>query len=520
MPIGFNLRDEQRLQREERHDFLRREIEYFIFRCKHLRPELDSFSRSCLSYAGCLEEILTLLKQYMAQAECEGETKDILLEDIETTCEILPGLFQNLSNAVIARRFAGVRSEASSVRNRFALSEVHPDYAITVRAIEGLNTSYHNHLKPLFARFSARPPLVVISPSSSYAFSVVPIFRVRMFSIKPGLVKVLRERHIAYALNLSWIILPRWLPIQVRSAPILAHESFHRALRLAWMALGDLHANQDPLAGDNADRDFVEQFYGPEIIKLTQILWRLKMSLRRLFGVLRAGKLISFDREWKSLSIPERKRRTILEEYLKGTLASARRCAEEFVADIGATLIAGPAFVFALVTDPSIPADEIAAGADPDYVMEHPPLIVRATLLCSILRKLGFVEISERCRELTEEHPSTQNGVPEADATLQEYREWMRSNEGLFDEMIEWFTHLMPSCIGNSMLQLNGPTEERWIERMDDVRKQIQRGNLVNVKVTPEEVLNAIWVKKTYHPESLELHHAWRIVLRYASENL
>ena len=513
MPTSFSVEQEQQLQRKERREFLHREIEYFKFACEQMGSQGDAgFYESSYEYARRLSGILESLEKYEQFAEAEKDRGLRILESAEGACVSLPALFQILSNSVVSRRITAVRATASATRRRFALTEVHPDYGMTVRAIEGLNSRYHELLKPFFGKFSVVSPLVVISPSSKYAFSVAPLFDVEMFRLDADFNAAVRKELIEHLLNLSWIILPRWVPVQVRNAPILAHENWHRVLCLALLAMGDLDEFESsrPGATERKDEQFVRDLYGPLMGELARRLKFLATGLAELLYQLRRPRIHAVVRQF-----PKATRDSVFQEYYDIILDSALNLAEEFLADVGATMLAGPAFVFALIADPKVSVSEISITRDPSVEMKHPPLVVRAKVLRFVLRHLGFRRMATKTTQLIAEFQKQSKPQNAERVLLREFEGWLRRNKPFFTEIVEIMSSTMPACLGNRLLRRPSSVapEYQWIREMEHTRKMIAAGGRLSIDTTPEEVLNSVWIKKIEHPRLGPLHLGWRTVL-------
>lgn len=91
-------------------------------------------------------------------------------------------------------------------------------------------------------------------------------------------------------------------------------------------------------------------------------------SLAAFLYLLRRGRFSTLEKRLPE-NTPRKRRRAMLAEHLESTEESALRYAEEFLADIGAALLAGPAFLFALLPEPAVSTSETLVARDQSRVI-------------------------------------------------------------------------------------------------------------------------------------------------------
>lgn len=514
--MPFTIFAEKQLLKKERRLFLEKEIKHFGFICETLKRHNtnDSFYINGIEYANRLLAILSYMKEYEETCN-EGSYEGIRkLVTVESIYSMLPMLFQNINNAHTIRKYKKLRLGQPSTKLRFALSEVHPDYAQTIRAIEIINSAYSRNLSTFFERFAFIPPTLVISRSSSWALYGFPDEDNLLFGMEDYCINS-RKKLIEYFLILSWISLPRWVPIHMRFACILAHENFHRVLQVADLATQDLRAlGSEPGATTQENVNYLEsELYGPHLIEIVKCYHTIGDGLDRLLLELRfpnklAQHLLSNDPATPLLG-------SSYWVHCRGvTQLSAFRMANEFISDIGAALIAGPSYVFAMLCNPEWTNQGTLQSLAPMDLASHPPLRNRIELLIEILDWLQFKEMAGECRRRLEEHLPNVATTEYEFRIIQAFRNAITTNIEFFHRTTEFLLGLMPDCAGGRLKR--GELDEKdWIEEKNEMILKGLNGLFYQIDTCPEEVVNAIWHKKVFHPELSERkgHTAWRVIL-------
>jgi len=471
------------------------------------------FDRVVSKYLGALKECLDIT----------GELSSVDRPDyVRVSLEGFPGLIRHLTTALMQRReqqfprpFAPPHDH-----NVFAPSEATLDYPVTIRGAEALNEDYHLRLKRFYAAVDpdCAPPLVNISGGSSARLE------------EPGPVKWRDDDHIKSIrrfLSLSCISLPRWSSQHIRTFAAAAHEHVHRLLHVA--SLADREANHefdrlcvrlgDRLATDNHTRkdlklDIIERFgaiFGDELMAVVGIRQTLVEQLATFFRELRVPRLYV---QTDGIAAPE-----VIETYR--TLL-AERHANEFLADVGAVVISGPAFPFTYRTIYYAPtarqahvfeAIDVSARA----LHQHPPWLVRVALMVEVLRHLGFKTTALRLeRGIASDLRSAE--------TITVVREYVKRIPQFFallrhfaDTVVDVAEDAFPN--GSYDLNVRGTDEATMWAGWEDLADRVEhRGQYLSQDlrgVRPADLINAIWVKRIRAHHQEPAHRLeWRMALR------
>lgn len=515
--MSFSIFDQRESQKRERRRFLEKEIHHFKLMCDTIvggEGTNDPFYIYGQTYAEKLLAIFNDLNAYetnSSETSYQG-TKNLIT--LDSVYEMLPMLFQNLNNAYVLRKYKRIRGGEPIHNPRFALSEVHPDYAQTMRAIETVNSGYNRHLSDFLERFQCIPPILAISPSSYWGLYGFPDEDNSFFRLEDPYIET-QTRLIDYFLTFSWITLPRWVPVQMRNVPILAHEHFHRVLQLALFCT--VHVGQSVSEGGVSEQENLEylqrHLYGPNVVEIMRRWHTIGDGLTEFLSELRfpnsfLSALGSSDPDAAVVN------QCFKEESLGKVQMSGFAMATEILADIGGLLIAGPSYLCSMLCDPSWVNQGVLLSILPMHSVSHPPMITRMELLIKVLSYLGFNEISEESEKMLADYKNSIRFDPAEERILDEFREEILMNLDFFYQTTQVILDRMPRCAGGR-IKRGEIDEERWKKEKDDIMNKGLDGRFDRVKITPEEVINTIWYKMVFHPELSELvgHTAWRTIL-------
>ncbi len=464
-----------------------------------------------------------------------------------------PDLIYRLSTAVHQRqedvpyRFFTARIPQS----RVFPSEVTLEYAVTIRAAEAVSDHYHGRLQHFYPpETNCRAPLVTLSGGP------VAMLRTRLTlcrGISPAATQIPISvdallRVMEHCQNLSCIKLPRWSSQHIRTYALAAHEHMHRVLDNAAMLTGaakEAFEDARKRAGDentNIDAIWFHERLTDDVKKRAQsdYMALIEPYMERAGNDLTTFALATyefFQELWRFyreqlLTIPppaasDRDCDALqaireAEEQFWNLRGIAHYHALELLADVGAVLIAGPAFAFAFRTlHPISDPGSVAWGSS-----SHPPTGVRVRFHIDLLRRLGF----DRIPALLEDDLATES-TSHGDGHLageERYREFLASAPvgTLIDDFISHLTDATePTATYNLMHQnaARADAEGRLISTWMAFAKQVEEEGAVLAadvtSVSPADAINAIWWKRIEEQDHIPHRDprnrlAWRVALR------
>ncbi len=513
--IGFDHEWESKEYYNEVLEFVRRDIAS----ARHmadLSPAIDHRDRI---FQDILKRYLLSLKECLDTATRLDRSEQPNF--VRITLESFPILARHLTSALQQRREQYFPRPFGPPldHNVFAPSEATLDYPVTMRAAEALNEDYHTRLEPFLRPIApdCLPPLVNISGAGTTKLET-PAISTWISGDYSG--------SLRRYLNLVCITLPRWSSQAVRTFAAAAHEHMHRLLNVGLVADRDIGVELNRCAArtgatqsSEASQELrlrvaerFERFYGRPIIDMLNLRHLLIEHLMQFF---------------ERMGIPE----PFLNEAFLNTSAAgsslreiiAQQHATELMADIGAVVIAGPAYPFTYRALYSGPLESAAADLQrmnlqkmPSYA--HPPWLVRITLMIAVLKHMGFEETAKQL---------TIRLAPdlESAASLTVIREYINALQFAAEKYLNAFADLVGELAelgvpGHSYsLRLRNASEQDllmlWKRTADDVEHngRYLPGQLDHVR--PADLVNAIWTKRM-NEERREPQHrlAWRMALR------
>ena len=390
------------------------EIDVFIdSEIKHARRLVEKFrnrDHRDRRFVESAERYVAALAKASARATARKEEED-KRGTHEEFLEHFPEILRDLTTALFQR----IESEPARAfalythRSSFAPSEVSLEYAVTIRAAEAMNEFYHDRVAGFYPPTSnAKPPLVNLSGGTVAMLRQRAPFALRIADDFPDPLAI--ERALAVVqmvLDLSCITLPRWSSQHIRTYALAAHEHLHRVLSAAQFVTTWIRARYLP-EHRVADR-----------ARLFDVDWRSKeTSIREpardyfmeesrrcesAFGsplTALAGFAYDFSqRLWRFYC--DRRVRGTNTDKIEPLRTIAFSHAQEILADIGALVVAGPAFALAFRTvyPPRLTREALdwLFGIQENVVWEaepqHPPTLLRVRLHIDTLSKLGFEDI-------------------------------------------------------------------------------------------------------------------------------
>jgi hypothetical protein len=512
--------------------FVKREIRYARHMAASFRdgtPGEEVFYSTIAAYLTAAEECLAIAQAPQILAQHEVFRGDM---------EAFPRIVANATTALLQRKEKQFPRPFSPpvLQAVFAPSEIALEYPLTIRAAEAASLDYHHRVEKFFENFTGcKPPLVNISGGAAANLSLP---RVKFTKGKDF------STNMARLLNLSCISLPRWSPQHIRTFGIAGHEHVHRVLQVCEKAMEEASAvakleRSRPQASDGSAPvsearppagtagqyeyylgicDRFKPKYGDEIIDLHKLQIFLSHAIE--------GFLIT--NEMPSVTVHKTPRdidAKVIQAFQKRI---ALHHANEFIADIGGTLIAGPACLSAFVTiygfeDAAHVQELRSTEARRIELSEHPPPAVRSLLQIVVLRKLGFIRTARYIFRAIK--PALKAAFADADTgpLLRAYAIHLTSRpvKYLIRQLIELFTAVAAAHNPDTMYNL----PRRGVKESDLLAEWLLRANRIEDEdlfltsdlggVYAADLINAIWEKRRSHgEESPKNRLAWRFALR------
>jgi hypothetical protein len=516
--------------------FIRREIRYARHMAQAFPSEVageDLFARTIHAYLNAAEECLQIAEKPAIAAESDF---------LRLMLEAFPRIIANATTALLQRREKQFPRPFSPplLQAVFAPSEISLEYPLTIRAAEATNADYHYRVAGFFEKFkNCEPPLVNISGGAAASLSLP---QVKFIAGRDTSVNVGR------LLNLSCIALPRWSPQHIRTFAIAGHEHVHRVLQICELAMTHISdvAHREKLTITESIKQQLARLApgdAPERHRAAQELkyyFGIANRFRKDFGdlIIRLHKLqLVFAQVIKNFlqkrSIPVVIEHDIERHVDQRVLTAFRetialRHANEFIADIGGLVIAGPACARSFITiyrmDEPGYVDELRGIDVRRFVLSHhPPPAIRALLQVRILRRLGF---RKSARDIFRElRPAIANALkdPDRGALIREYAAVFASPDvaSIIDDVLKIFTETASAkSLGASYnLRHRRITEPEVLAEWFKRAESIEEGNdfLPSdlLGVYPADLINAIWEKRRVHGTELPKNRlAWRFALR------
>lgn len=479
--------------------------------------------------------------------------------------EHFPDIIRDLTTALFQR----VEAEPTrafalySHHSSFAPSEVTLEYPVTIRAAEAVNEFYHDRVRNFYPNpKGCEPPLVNLSGGTVAVLRERRSFALEMtrgtFSDPLDLKRILAISETI--LDLSCITLPRWSSQHIRTYALAAHEHLHRVLSVAqfvtsWTKARYLFrdgAKSGPLSGrDGAlrqpgpllDIDFLNSeeardFYFATAAECEPVLGERIVQMA-ILGYDFFHRIWQFYRDWLTPKRPmgpqvgnaEANAEEIGEAEPLRTIAFWHSL--ELLADIGALVIAGPAFALAFRT--VYPPQRTSEALNDLFRTErtdvfnllpkHPPTLLRVRLHIDMLDMLGFHGVA---KDLNAEFDKEWNeGKVLRDGFLDEYAKYLLARKPGARDSIENVLDAIGKNAGAALcydLVLRGDsdaahrTESELLAWWQEIARRIEvEGKFLPQDmqhVVPPDAINAIWWKRALEGGEPKNRLAWRVALR------
>jgi hypothetical protein len=457
-----------------------------------------------------------------------------------------PDILRDLTTALF-QRVEAEPTRAFALYNRrsgVVPSEVSLEYAVTIRAAEAVNDFYHDRVKGFYPpSLNCQPPLVNLSGGLVAMIGQRQQFAHETAGIFDDRTAIARALAIVQTiLDLSCITLPRWSSQHVRIYALIAHEHFHRVLTVsdyvnAWIGsryrgLPTAKAKRkaprtldiDWKSRNKTVREFARDFYinaseeyeplfGTALVKLAALRYELS---QRIWTFLAARKV----------SAEPYKNPKPLE-----TISAWH--AQELLADIGALVVAGPAFAIAFQTayppgDTEYELDlffaKLGEGVEPQE--DHPPSLLRLHFHAALLHDLGFQTIAGRLARASA--PTWNRGKKVHRGFLAAYAHFLRDRDrgagrciaDVIDTVVDVAgvasAYDLPYRAQEDVPYASEKALRKWWR---DITYQIEDEGRVFTRdvagIAPADAINAIWWKRSLQGERAPKNRlAWRVALR------
>jgi hypothetical protein len=570
MPLKFHRTIEQQHFNKETNDFIKTELAHARRQVRAFRetfgPSARETSPRDVEFADSAHNYLLSLEAAFAVAEGPikhgrpNEFRDRFLAEF-------PEIIANFATAVYQRqeelpyRFFTTRAPES----RFAPSELALEYAVTIRAAEAVSAEYHDRLRRLYpGATECRAPLVALSGGPVAALRAHidlcrgnPALACPVPITPAALIEVLR-----HCQNLSCIRLPRWSSQHIRTYALAAHEHMHRVQHSSTIITREAKAaftkrresqgaessidaiwSSDQLSDETrlaalaefiSDIETYAQAVGNDLAVLTVAGYELFHDLWRLYRQHARVEDRPFPQGPQAITecegvpivagvpVPHRDGNPAERDF-EIWRSVAQFHAREFLADIGAVLIAGPAFVLAFRTVHPIadPKGGVAPGN-----RSHPSTNLRVWLHIALLRRLEFRVLAGLIEDdLRDEWGELAQG-PELEQACKTFVDTLMQPGGTVDHLIEHLTDASDTAYNlQRRREQDAPrsSEAALLDHWTDIARAVEVDrHILSADVTafaPPDTINAIWWKRiaeqSEDPETEARNRlAWRVALR------
>ncbi len=555
--MPYHRKREREAYETERGRFVERELEFANYMATLLAESQDPSDRAFY------EDVRVYARALRASLDLAGNFSRTPAT-FRRFYELFPPLTHELVTSLLQRREKGApRSFAPPTEmHGFAMSEVTVEYPVTIRAAETVIADYHSRLNGFFHvltkdvpdRVGSIPPLINISGGAEA--------ELRTPRSADLLVTSDRSESFTRFIEMCSITLPRWTTQHIRTLALAGHELVHRVLKLVMLINGDkfgeferarqsgerekepwveTEEKQNEMFLDLASSEASEGVFGEPILELLQLRYYLSQHLSKFFENNEIPTLVMRSPQWKAphdvditmanfpkldhvgLHIKNRARYSIAEQH-----------AEELICDLGAIVVAGPAFLYSYDTiyqggTWSLQEESLQyLEPTPDQIARistHPPTLVRKSLQVWALRELGFASASHFEEILLEERKRTEPN--DNTSLLGKYSDFLREPavcESLRD-ILDCFVRVSQMPGSSGCYDLNQGTDEIELQKIwrSIVKNVEEEGNVhrgtdhPSANRTAADYINAIWLKRNEasEPQDAPKHRLeWRVALR------
>jgi hypothetical protein len=510
----MDIASEHRQQLMEQVDFLTYEIEYALHRTRAMHgddaPEEPFHNIAEARLEFLLAETTEVRRQVRRMWRGQAALVPGLQDEVRSRLSFIAPVLESMTHTMVQRRWKPSRAHgATDAEVHVPLNECHPNYATFFRAVENV---VHEATRRMADRFFAKR-----SGLKNYPFSLAPLLVVSrgrgyMLDATAALIWYYVDDHdlLRRRLHLlSYLNMPRHAPAIFRTVPLVAHEMFHYVgilLASARRMVTDKPSLSSADLTDEAKAAVREEFGLPYSLLLE--------AMSDITAAYRAMLVCEYRR-----AEPRLLSRAIL-VWLRQHREFGNRTAEanlleriatyhftEILCDLGAVVLAGPAFVRAFM------GNVVFSGvlwcteshrADGD---RHPPSLFRARLQLQALDFLGF---RQTAAELTSALDRFEGRLPEqARRLLGPYSELARD----LRPEVEKLTHvlrsgtiqspLMERMLDTGVLQARAGdpkrwqaafSEDRWLAGLADASAALAKGDVrLDGGMSCFDLLNSMW---------------------------
>lgn len=499
----------------DRFAFLCEEIEHAYLMCSRLAAAdpSDQYAAQGTLFFDRLRVILGHVRKHIpALSEATRESYE-LWNHVEEIITWLPQTLDNFLSVHQARRLKAPRLTTRAAQ--FALSEVHPEYPETLRAIQRLSLSYYDALRPVLGPFASHAPMLGIANGSIFSLKGFPVACTNpvlyetyaTYVSAPATEKLaardkwLREV-VQDRVSLAWISLPRWAPIHLRFLGGLSHEILHVLTTLVVSLYEEALYRTGVLGIERAEvLAWGRSFFGAPICELFEIVGPLIDDLERHFAQLKSPR----------------------SRYTGGadactfvrlnTKTSAVSCGLELLCDVGSVVLGGFASIPSLMAAGFPLRRRADTLLNPLIATYHPPTSVRVDLMWDLWKEfvgkdVKFVKGFEAVKQEYEQ--GVKGLTDEEEMVTLEFRDWTKSHMKEIDRLFLRMQAMMPnSSAGRTdhlMKLLHPPNLER-------VTRDIFNVDDPGPGLTSLDIPNVIWFKRILCGDWPCARSPWRIAI-------
>lgn len=571
---------------QQYYQFLKEELKYV----KHLFGGLSSHSLQRLLnpqahiQAKTLKPKLSAIEHYFQQIDNKNYLQHLAAtaelhnsHDIDKFLEALDKILLALREAVplslhnimissVQRKHRERPFSSPHTRARYAIlspAEAHPTYPLDMQCVETILEHYFralfSTLDPFIGTNEISPPVITFLDGLMFETTLdtgSPLVSVSHNEINPFAppspeesLKLFMEA-LPHQISLYRIGGPRWLPVAIRHAPVLAHEIGHIFWDVLRQIIGFRMGGKVSLPGSNVSiqlwgaTDFERVYRNalPSIDQLRHHYLRVRRSFNRGYNRLKKAFFPSMSKK----------------EFSKVGDAHVK----ELFCDALAILLAGPSYAYSglpILLTTAVLQHTPRNCEDCWYtkaMILHPPLNVRYGLMVEVLKILGFPEAAKHVERMLPTQSEARKALhmdcvnfqaaywkhletPQRKTlrsrlwNLLSRKRFPKEETPSFVEAVCDFIRKLSSmskeknAFGDT--HLNGKDEKAVVDEWRSLYAAVDQGcmlpeqmnaNLHNTSVTPAIIINAIWQKHIDRNEKSpkvyqHFHHdpLWRMAI-------
>ncbi len=515
----MDIIQERRNQLLEQVDFLTYEIEYALHRVQSARgeePPEEPFRLIELDRVGFLREQAQRIRRQIVSTWKNGIQLDHDTQSrLTARLSVLAPVLESMTHSLVQRRWKLSRSRGPTDANiHVPLNECHPNYAVFFRAVENV---VHEATRRLAGGFFARAtglrfrpcslaPLLVVSRGRQFMLDTTGVL-VQDYDSESGVRNDYRVLHRRLHL-MSYLTVPRHTPAVFRTIPLVGHEMFHyvgETLNSARNTVTDQPSVRRVDLTDEKKRSVMKNYgpvYSPLLEHMSDITdWYRAMLARAVIADTRTDGLGARVRMWLSRQAGTQNpaiRRERLER-------AATFHFVETLCDIGAVVLAGPAYTRAFLSNVVMSGDLWCSEKRWTDGGQHPPSLFRARLQLLALQYLGYTRTAAELTDSLEQLLASL--TPQARRLLEPY-------ESLVEDIwskggVEKLVRLLRSFVEESPLESRSLqcgelpsgdwgqnfSEGKWESGLEEIVRAVDSGDmLLDGNHSCFDILNAMWL--------------------------